>query len=43
MFHIVPFGKFHLIGGAPCETIPKGKYDGTEEVGGDIKCFVSPY
>ena len=36
--HIVPFGKFHRIGGAPTETHPNVKYDAPEEVGGDRKC-----
>ena len=40
--HIVPFGKFHIIRGAPPETIPNVKYDAPEEVGGDRKCFDSP-
>ena len=40
--HIVPFGKFHRIRGAPLETFPNVKYDATEEVGGDRKCFDSP-
>ena len=40
--HIVPFGKFHRIGGAPHETFPNVKYDAPEEVGGDRKCFDSP-
>ena len=40
--HIVPFGKFHRIGGAPPETVPNVKYDAPEEVGGDRKCFDSP-
>ena len=40
--HIVPFGKFHKIGGAPSETFPYVKYDASEEVGGDRKCFDSP-
>ena len=35
--HIVPFGKFHRIGGAP-----PVKYDAPEEIGGDRKCFDSP-
>ena len=33
--HIVPFGKFHRIGGAPPETFPNVKCDAPEEVGGD--------
>ena len=37
--HIVPFGKFHRIAGAPPETLPNVKYDGPEEVGGNRKCF----
>ena len=41
-YHIVPFGKFHRIGGAPPETFPNFKYDVPEEVGGDRKCFDSP-
>ena len=40
--HIVPFGKFHRIEGAPPETFPNVKYDALEEVGGDRKCFDSP-
>ena len=40
--HIVPFEKFHRIGGAPPETFPNVKYDAPEEVGGDRKCFDSP-
>ena len=40
--HIVPFGKFHRIGGARPETFPYVKYDAPEEVGGDRKCFDSP-
>ena len=40
--HIVPFGKFHRIGGAPPETFPNVKYDVPEEVGGNRKCFDSP-
>ena len=40
--HIVPFGKFHRIGGAPLETFPSEKYDAPEEVGGDRKSFDSP-
>ena len=40
--HIVPFGKFHRIGGVPPETFPNVKYDTPEEVGGDRKCFDSP-
>ena len=39
--HIVPFGKFHRIGGAP-ETFPNVKYDAPEEVGDDRICFNSP-
>ena len=35
--HIVPFGKFHRIGGAPPETLPNVKYDAAQEVGGDRK------
>ena len=41
-FNIVPFGKFHRIGGAPPETFPNVKYEGPEEVDGDRKCFDSP-
>ena len=40
--HIVPFGKFHRIGGAQPETFPSFKYDVPEEVGGNRKCFDSP-
>ena len=40
--HIVPYGKFHRIGGAPPETFPNDKYDTPEEVGGNRKCFDSP-
>ena len=40
--HIVPFGKFHRIGGAPPKTFPNAKYDAPEEMGGDRKCFDSP-
>ena len=40
--HIVPYGKFHRIGGASPETLPNVKYDAPEEVGGDRKCFDSP-
>ena len=40
--HIVPFGKFHRIGGAPPENFPNVKYDAPKEVGGDSKCFDSP-
>ena len=40
--HIVPFGKFYRIGGAPPETFPNIKYDAPEEVGGNRKCFDSP-
>ena len=40
--HIVPFGKFHGIGGAPPETFLKVKYDASEDVGGDRKCFDRP-
>ena len=42
LLHIVPFGKFHRIRGAPPETIPNVKYDAPEEVGGNRKCFDSP-
>ena len=41
-WHIVPFVKFHRIGGAPPETFPNVKYDAPEEVGGKRKCFDSP-
>ena len=35
--HIVPFGKFHRIGGAPPEIFfCNFNYDALEEVGGDI-------
>ena len=37
--HIVPFGKFHRIWGAPPDTFPDVKYDVPEEMGGDRKCF----
>ena len=40
--HIVPFGKFHRIRGAPTRTFPNVKYDVPEEVGGDTKCLDSP-
>ena len=40
-FHMVPFGKFHGIGGAPHETYPNIKYDAPEEVGDYKKCFDS--
>ena len=40
--HIVPCGKFHIIGGAPPETFSSEKYDAPEEVGGDRKSFDSP-
>ena len=40
--HIVPFGKFHRIGGAPPKTFPNVKHDAPEEVGGNRKCFDSP-
>ena len=40
--HIVPFGKFHRIRGAPPKTFPNVKYDVPEEVGGNRKCFDSP-
>ena len=40
--HIVPFGKFHIIGGASPETFPNVQYDAPEEVCGDRKCFDSP-
>ena len=40
--HIVPFVKFHRIGGALPETFPNVKYEyAPEEVGGDRKCFDS--
>ena len=37
--HIVPFGKFLRIGGAPPDTFPN---DASEGVGVDRKCFDSP-
>ena len=37
--HIVPFQKFHRIGGAPPETFHNVKYDAPEEVGGERKCY----
>ena len=40
--HIVPFGKFHRIGGAQPETFFNVKCDAPDEVGGDRKCFDSP-
>ena len=40
--HIVPFGKFHKIGGAPPDTFPNVRYDAPEEMGGERKCFDSP-
>ena len=40
--HIVPFAKFHRIGGASQETFQSVKYDAPEEVVGDRKCFDSP-
>ena len=40
--HIVPFGKFHRIGGTPPETFPNVRYDAPKEVGGNNKCFDSP-
>ena len=40
--HIVPFGKFHRIRGAPPETFPHVKYDAPEEVGGARIFFDSP-
>ena len=40
--HIVPFGKFHRIRGAPRETFPNVKYDAPEEVCGDRNFFDSP-
>ena len=40
--HIVPFGKFHILGSAPPEILHNVKYDAPKEVGGDIKCFDSP-
>ena len=40
--HIVPCGKFHIIGGAPPETFPNVKYDAPEEVSVDRKYFDSP-
>ena len=39
--NMLPFGKFHSIGGAPPDTFPNVKYDTPEEVGGDRKCFDS--
>ena len=39
MTHIVPFGKFHKIGGAPPETFPNVKYDAPEEMSGERKCL----
>jgi hypothetical protein len=42
VLHIVPFRKFHRIGGAPPKTFPNVKYDAPEEVGGNRKCFDSP-
>ena len=35
--HIVPYEKFHRIGGAPPKTFPNFKYDAPEG-----KCFDSP-
>ena len=32
--HIVPFGKFHRMGGASPDIFPDVKYDAPEEVGG---------
>ena len=40
--HIVPFGNFQRIGGAPPETFLNVKYDASEEMGGDRKCFDIP-
>ena len=40
--HIVPFEKFHRIGGAPSETFPNVKFDAPEGMGGNRKCFDSP-
>ena len=40
--HIIPFGKFYKIGGAPPETFSNVKYDAPKEMGGDRKCFDSP-
>ena len=40
--HIVPFRKFHKIGGAPPETFPNVKYDALEEVGDNRNCFDIP-
>ena len=40
--HIVPFRKFHRIGGALPDIFPNVKYDAPEEVGGDRKCLDSP-
>ena len=39
---IVPFGNFHMIGGAPPKTFPNIKYDAPKEVGGNRKCLDSP-
>ena len=41
-YHIVPFGKFHRMGGAPPETFPIIKYDAPEEVSGERNFFDSP-
>ena len=41
-FHIVPFGKFHRIGGAPPEAFPNVEYEAPEEMRGNRKCFESP-
>ena len=40
--HIVPFAKFHRIGGGPPKTFSNVKYDAPEEVGGEAKCIDSP-
>ena len=42
MQHIVPFGKFHRMGGATPKTFPNIKYDAPKEVGGNRKCLDSP-
>ena len=42
LYHKVPFGKFHRIGGAPPKTFPNVKYDAPEKLGGNRKCFDSP-
>ena len=38
-WHIVPFGKFCRIVGAPPESFPNVKYDAPEEVSGDRICL----